>query len=245
MAAKREMKLTLSQAALIAGVGLLAMTLSAPYAEFYVFPQLLVPADIDGSILNLLQQRGLFVSGIAAFFLNYIADIVVAWALYIFFSPVHRQLSLLAALFRLLYTGLGISALMNLFTVVRILDLPQYASQVATGELNTQLQLLLDAYRFEWGVALILFGVHLVLLGYLAVRSGYVPQLVGYLLAIAGIGYLTYMIGLYALPEVSFSMLVVTFLFEPVFMLWLFWKGRQLNNEDSIGPAGASTLALS
>ena len=223
-----ETSLSLGQAGLIAGMGLLVMTVTAPYAEFYVFPQLLVPGDVDRSMLNLMHQRGLFVSGIAAFFLNYVADILVAWALYIFLAPVHRQLAWLAALFRLLYTALGISALMNLFTVVRILDTPQYAAQVASGELNIQIQLLLDAYQFEWGVALMLFGVHLILLGYLAARSGYVPQLLGYLLVIAGSGYLIYMVGLYALPTVSLSLLVLTFLFEPLFMIWLLWKGRQL-----------------
>ncbi len=219
---------TLGQAALIAGIGLLVMTITAPYAEFYVFPKLLLPEDIEGTIANLILHRGLYVSGLAAFFLNYVADVVVAWALFVFLSPVNRQLALLAALFRLLYTGLGISALMNLFSVVRLLDLPQYTTQVSSGQLNVQLQMLLDAYRIEWGVALILFGVHLVLVGYLAHRSGYVPRFLGYLVAIAGLGYIVYMIGLYAFPAASFALVTVTFLLEPVFMVWLLWKGRQL-----------------
>ncbi|NKC02194.1 MAG: DUF4386 family protein [Pseudomonadales bacterium] len=220
--------LTLGQAALIAGLGLLVMTLSAPYAEFYVFPKVLLPDDIDGTVTNLIAHRGLYVSGLAAFFLNYVADVVVAWALFVFLSPVNRQLSMLAALFRLLYTALGISALMNLFSVVRLLDLPQYTSQVSSGQINVQLQLLLDAYRIEWGVALILFGVHLVLVGFLLVRSGYVPRLLGYLVALAGLGYIVYMIGLYAFPAISFALVTITFLLEPVFMVWLLWKGRQL-----------------
>lgn len=220
--------LTLGQAALIAGIGLLVMTFSAPYAEFYVFPKVLLPGDMDGTINNLITHRGLYVSGLAAFFLNYVADVVVAWALFVFLAPVNREMSLLAALFRLLYTALGISALMNLFSVVRILDLPQYADQVSSGQLNAQIQLLLEAYRIEWGVALILFGIHLVLVGFLAMRSGYVPRFLGYLVAIAGLGYIVYMIGLYSLPSVSFMLVTVTFLFEPVFMVWLLWKGRQL-----------------
>jgi len=222
--------LTLGQAALIAGIGLLVMAFSAPYAEFYVFPKSLVPGDIGSTIENLTASRGIYVSGLAAFFLNYLADIVVAWALYIFLSPVNRQLSLLAALFRLIYTVLGLSALFNLFSVVRILDLPQYASQVSSGQLNVQIQLLLDAYRIEWGVALILFGVHLLLIGYLAIRSGYVPSFIGYLVAIAGVGYMVYMIGLYAFPAISFGLVAATFLFEPIFMGWLLWKGRRLES---------------
>lgn len=221
--------LTLGQAALIAGIGLLVMTFSAPYAEFYVFPKVLLPGDFDGTINNLITHRGLYVSGLAAFFLNYVADVIVAWALFIFFAPVNRELSLLAAIFRLLYTALGISALMNLFSVVRILDLPQYAGQVSSGQLNAQIQLLLEAYRIEWGVALILFGIHLVLVGFLAMRSRCVPRFLGYLVAIAGLGYIVYMIGLYSLPAVSFMFVTVTFLFEPVFMVWLLWKGRQLS----------------
>lgn len=224
----RETSVTLGQAALIAGIGLLVMAFSAPYAEFYVFPKLMVPEDIERTVANLTTHRGLYVSALAAYFLNYVADIVVAWALFVFLSPVNRQLSLLAAVFRLLYTGLGVSALMNLFSVVRILDLPQYAGQVAAGELNIQFQLLLDAYRIEWGVALLLFGIHLVLVGFLAMRSGYVPRLVGCLVAIAGLGYIVYMFGLYAFPTISFAVVTITFLFEPIFMIWLLWKGRQV-----------------
>ena len=231
--------LTLRQAAYVAGFGLLVMTVCAPYAEFYVFPKLIVREDIELTVRNLLEHRQLYTSALWAVFLNYVADIVVAWALYVFFAPVHRHLSLLAALFQLVYATLGLAALMNLFAVLNSANSPYLAEQVAAGQMNTQLHLLLTAYRTEWGVALVLFGIHLLLIGYLAFRSTYVPRAVGVALAVAGGGYVTYVVGSYLLPEVNLGLLMATFLLEPVFMVWLLWKGGASNATDTL-MAGSS-----
>ena len=217
--------LSLGQAALIAGASLFVMMLCAPFAEFYALPRLIIAEDIEATLDNISEQRNLYVAALWAIFTNYVADIIVAWALYIFFAPVHRGLSLLAALFQLVYAGLGLAALMNLFAVLNILDASQLQS-LTTGA--DQSALLLAAYRFEWGVSLVLFGIHLVLIGWLGIKAAYVPKFIGYLLTIAGAGYTFFVIGGYVLPDVNLSTLTLTFLLEPVFMVWLLWRGRHL-----------------
>ena len=72
----------MGQAALVAGVGLLIVTITAPFAQFYVFPTLLAPGDVDQTAQNLAESRGLFLAGIMAYLVNDTFDIVVAWALY-------------------------------------------------------------------------------------------------------------------------------------------------------------------
>ncbi len=215
-------------AAVVAGVGLLIMTVTAPYAEFCVFPKLIVDGDTGNTFANMLSNRALYVSALAAFVLNYLADVVVAWALFLLLAPVNRDIALLAAAFRLIYTALGIGALTNLFAAARMLDQPQNTAAPDSAAFLQQFQLLLDAYPIEWGVALIFFGVHLLIIGYLISRSDYMPRVLGYLVAAAGAGYIVYVGGLYALPMVDLSFVGITFLFEPVLMLWLLLRGRKL-----------------
>lgn len=222
--------LKLRQAAVIAGAGLLVMAVCAPYAEFYVFSDLLVPRDAVATYANLSEQRLRFVSALAAVLVNYVGDIIVAWALCVFFSPVNRDLSLLAAVFQWIYAGLGLAALTNLFAVSKVVNWQRDAGQFPPEQVLTQMQWLLDAYRTEWGVALVLFGLHLILIGYLAIRANYVPGIVGYLLVFAGSGYVVYVLGGYILPDANLALVSTSFLLEPVFMIWLLWKGRQVND---------------
>jgi hypothetical protein len=120
----------------------------------------------------------------------FVADAVVAWALYIFFRRVNRDVSLLTAWFRLLYTAMSGIALLNLAIVVLLVGGADTATALGAGPRDAQALLFLDAYRYGWAIALVCFGVHLVLLGFLVLRSDYAPSIIGILLVLAGLGYL-------------------------------------------------------
>jgi hypothetical protein len=59
-AANRDPGITLRQAALIAGLGLLVMGLAAPFAEFFVYPKLVIPGNIEETAQNILAYKGTF-----------------------------------------------------------------------------------------------------------------------------------------------------------------------------------------
>ena len=66
--------ITLRQAALIAGFGILIMAFAAPFAEYMVYPKLVIPGDIEGTTANIAANMGLFVAGIFAYLITFILD---------------------------------------------------------------------------------------------------------------------------------------------------------------------------
>jgi hypothetical protein len=116
-------------------------------------------------------------------------DVVIAWALYVFFRTVSRDVSLLAAWFRLAYTVLLGVALVASLIVLELLSDGAYAQTLGSGPRDAHVQLFAGAFDAAWLMGLALFGVHLALLGYLAVRSGFMPRALGAVLGLAGAAY--------------------------------------------------------
>ena len=220
--------LTLQQAALVAGAGLLVMMLTAPFAEFYVYPRILTTGDPAATARAILAQRGLFLAGVFAHLITLISDVVVAWALYVLLAPTHRALSLLAAWFRLVYTVIALSALFELTTVFRMLTRSNGPLMADASQIGGAVDLLISSFRYQISLSLVLFGVHLLLLGVLVYRSGYIPKAIGGLLATAGVAYVAFYLRPYLYPDISLVFLMITFFAEPVFVIWLLLRGRRI-----------------
>lgn len=219
-----ENTLTLGKAALIAGLGLLLMTLTVPFAEFYIFPKL-IASDAMTTAKNISNEKLLFTTSIFLHLITLLCDIVVAWALYLFLKPVQRYFSLLVAWFRLIYTAMYLVALTNL---IKILTLVHTYSTGTNAQVAESMQYYVDAFRLEWSFGLVIFGVYLVLLGILVFKATYVPKIFAILLLIAGLGYVVHTLGAFFSPETNLDMLFFTFFGELVFMFWLLIKGRTL-----------------
>ncbi len=226
--ADHDQGISLRQAALVAGLGLLVMVIAAPFAEFSAYTKLVVPGDIEATVENIRGHGGLYLAGIFSYLLVFICDVIVAWALYVLLVPVNRSLSLLTAWFRLVYTAIALFAMLKLVTVYRLLHSPDDAALFGGDQLYAQVNLLLDAFRHEWGFGLILFGIHLLLLGYLVYRSGYIPRILGILLAIAGLGWVIYELSPFLLPAADAGFLMITFMGEVIFMAWLLIRGWRI-----------------
>ena len=225
----RDQGITLRQAALIAGCGLLIMAFAGPFAELFVYPKLVIPGDIEQTTQNIAANKGLFLAGILAYFTMFVCDVVVAWALYVLLIPVNRSLSLLAAWFRLVYAVIALSGLSKLVTVFRMLRTPDQVTVLGSDQLYAQVRLLLNSFQYEWGMGLVLFGIYLGLLGYLVCRSGYIPTILGILLAIAGVGWLTDSLRPYLYPNVDLGFVMITSsVCELSFMLWLLVRGWKI-----------------
>jgi hypothetical protein len=174
---------------------------------------------------------------------EFIKDIVVAWALYYLLARVNTAMSMLTAWFRLMYTAMALYAVMNLSTVFRVVTTPDYLTLFGSAPLHAQVRLLLNTFRYDWSLSLIVFGVHLVLLGYLIVRSGYIPWLIGILLVIEGLGWLTDSLQAYFYPNANLKYLWLTFLGELFFMLWLLIRGWKIREPDSTPPRPLSVVS--
>ncbi len=225
--------LSLSQAALLAGFGLLVIGIAAPYAQFYIFPTLLVEDSVEKTIANLTERRGLLLTGIMSYLTNYVFDIIVAGAFYVLLAPVNRFLSLLAFIFVLIYTAVALAGVLNYVEAFRLMGSTAVISALGSEALHHHIYLLMSNYQFDWGFSLILFGIVLLLRGYLVLRAPYIPAIFGVLLIIAGIGYIGYILALYYVPDLDVTLLAVTFLAEPVFMVWLLLFGWRIKDPSS------------
>jgi len=224
--------ISLRQAALSAGFALLAMSFAAPFADKYAYPRLVIAGNIGQTVQNIATHRGLFVAMTLAYLVNFICDLVVAWALYVLLTPVNRALSLLTAWFRLLYTAIALAGAFKLVTVYNLIDTPYDLTLFGPVQLNAQVKLLVDSFRSDWNMALVLFGIHLVLLGWLVARSGYIPRLIGVYLSLDGVAWIVNSLSSTLFPGANLAFLYVFFLAELALMIWLLVRGWRIPAPD-------------
>src|SRR5512132_2921106 len=219
------------RAALIAGLAYVVITVLSLFA-ISVLDGPTEPDNPAATVGNIVNSEVLFRSGLAAFIIVLIADVVVAWVLYVFFQRTSRELSLFAAWFRLVYVAIAAAALLNLSVVLKLVDGTGYSTALETGQRDAQVMLSLDAYNYGFFIGLVSFGVHLLLLGFVMVKSDYAPSILGILMALAGLGYVVINLARVVLPnyrdyEDLLLLLLVVLGLPGEFGLvgWLLWRG--------------------
>lgn len=177
------------QAARIAGYGYLAIAFLSFFANFFVRVRLIEPDDAAATASNIMDSETLFRVGLVSFLIVFVLDVIVAWALYLFFVAVNRDVSLLTAWFRLTYAILLGAALVFFFFALELVSGADHLEAFDTRQLDAQVMVYLDAFNDLWLIGLGCFGIHLALLGYLIFESGLIPKVLGVLLVLAGAAY--------------------------------------------------------
>lgn len=224
----QEKSISLPAAAVISGIGYLMM-MGTPFAEFYALEKLVVNGNMSETASRLLADPTLFRHGIFAYTVNFTGDILATWGLYILLKPVSDHLSMLTAWLRLVYTVISLAALLNLVTILQLLN-GNYASVMTPDQLALQIDLLLQAFRKGWNLGYIFFALHLWLLGYLVFKSGYIPKIIGILLIGAGTGWFVNSLKplLYPDAQINFTIIMIAGTGELVFMFWLLIRGWKI-----------------
>ena len=217
------------RASLVAGVGLMLMSVLAGFGNFVVLEGLVTPGDAAKTAGDIIASEGTFRFGVASLYLVIVLDVVIAWALLRVFTPVNRDISRLAAWFRLAYSGVFLVALSQLAGIPDLLNSAGGSALFSAEQVQAQALLKFDAFEDVWMAGLILFGAHLLLIGYLAYRSGYVPRVLGVLLVIAGAGYAFDSFVTVFSGGSPFAISTVTFLGEFLLGLWLLIRGSRLS----------------
>ena len=239
----RTGEVSLRTAARIAGTGLLVMFVAAMFANFFMIEGLIVPGEAETTLNNIMANQLLFRLGIVSFLIVLICDVLVAWALYVFFRPASTSLSVLAAWLRLVYTAIFGAAVLALVAVLRLVSSADLLAAFEPTELQAQVMLFLNAFDSGWLFSLVFFGVHLFALGYLVLRSGYAPKLLGILLITASFGYLLdsfaqLLLLNYASYESIFLIIVAVpgIIGEMSLCFWLLFKGGKNQLPERISP---------
>ena len=80
-------KISLGNAAILAGLGYLPVFILGGFANF---PNFIVPGDAETTVNNIMASESLFRTYIASWIIVLAFDALVAWALYIFLKPVNK-----------------------------------------------------------------------------------------------------------------------------------------------------------
>jgi len=224
--------LSLKQAALTVGFAYLLNPV--PYAEFNIYPKLVIPGNIAQTVANISANHGSFLLMIGFYLVNFIEDIIIAWALYLLLAPVNRSLSLLAAWLRLMYTAVALYGMFNLVTVYRMVTTPEFLTNFGASQFDAQIDLLIHTFRYDYSFAICaIFSLHLILVGCLIIRSRYLPWWLGSLIVIDGAGWLVSNLAPYLYPNANLGYVMITAFGELVLMLWLLVFGWRLKQPSA------------
>jgi len=215
-------------AARIAGVSYVILFALGIFSNFIVREGLIVTGDAQGTAGNIAESEGLFRLGMVGFLITFFLDVIVAWALYIVFRKSNRDLSLLAAWFRLVYTVFLGAALIYFFQALQFLGDAAFLGDIDTTQRQAQALVALETFNSAWLIGLAAFGIHLILLGGLVLQSRYAPKALGYVLVAAGAAYVIdtlahTLLGNYTDYETLFVIIVAVpaVIAEGWFGLWL------------------------
>lgn len=176
------------RAARLGGFLYLVIIAAGFFSEGYVRGNLIVAGNAAATAHNILGSQLLYRLGGAAEFVTLSCDIAVALILYMLLRPVNRDLALLAAFFRLVFTA--VYATLSLTHFAPLLLLSSAGAAFTPAQLQAMSVFALKLHNLGYNVSLVFFGFHCLLIGWLIARSGLLPRAIGGLLAIAGACYL-------------------------------------------------------
>ena len=207
----------------ISGVFYLLEMLTAGFALF-VLRRLGVSADAAATATNILAHQSLFRLGIATGLIATACYVAVTALFYDLFKPVNKSLSILAAFISLV--GCAILAFASVFQLAPLVVLggSQYLSVFKVEQLQAQASLFLELYGQGVSICFVFFGVYCLLIGCLIFKSSFLPRILGGLMAVAGLGWLTFLFPPLA-DYLSPYNLVLGFFAELALMLWLLVMG--------------------
>ncbi|PRX53675.1 DUF4386 domain-containing protein [Flagellimonas meridianipacifica] len=229
-----QSEISIRIAAKVAGYALLFMTIAAVAATDLTIGPLIELENPTASINNVKSNQMLFRLGILSWIVVLICDILAAWGLYVYLSPVNKRISLLAAWLRIVYTAILGTSILNLNHVLELIGSEYHLTTIGYAHFESQTWLFLRSFDSSWSIGLIIFSLHIFFLGYLGLKSNYVPKILSIFLLIGSFGYI--LIHLFNLLSPQFQSLIqilgwifiIPMLSEVALGLWLLVKGKNV-----------------
>jgi hypothetical protein len=223
----------------IVGLFYLLMVLAGGVAMF-ARRGLVVSGNAGATATNILAHEPLFRLGFAGDLLVVACYIAVTALFYDLFNPVNRTVSMLAAFFGLV--GCAIQASACLFELAPLVALGggQSSSVFKVEQLQALAYMFLKLYSLAYGIALVFFGFYCLLIGYLIFKSTFLPRILGVLMALAGLGWLTFLSPSFGAKYLN-PYIMATASGEALLTLWLLVFGVNAQRwKEQASAAGAS-----
>src|SRR5215470_1140268 len=178
----------------MAGVFQLLEAITAACGQVLVLGRLVVSGNPAATAANIIGHQQLFWFGFALSLLGVVFHIAYAFLFYELFKPVNRRLSFFAMLVLLMATA--VQALMAVFYLgpSLVLDAGTSLSAFSSGQSQALAYTWLTLNGYAFHTHLFLFGLWCLLVGVLIFRSTFLPRVLGVLLAIAGLGWMMFLV---------------------------------------------------
>jgi len=177
----------------MAGAFQLLEAATATFGGVIVPGRLVVAGSAAATAARILGGERLFWLGFASSLVG--VAFHAAWALlmYELLRPVNRSVSLLAVF--VILVGCAVQAVTSLFYVAGwvILQGGPSVSAFTRDELQALALLFLKVGNYAFDIYLVFFGLWCFIIGYLVFKSTFLPRVLGVLLAISGLGWMTYL----------------------------------------------------
>ena len=240
------MENSIKKTARIGGVLYLIIIVAGIFAEIFVRGKLIVSGDATATANNIKASELLFRIGFVAGLIMLVCDVILTLIFYILLRPISRDISLLAAFFRLVSIAvLGIN-LLNHFAALFPLGGADYLKVLEPHQLHALAYLSLKSHESGYNISLLFFGFHCLVLGYLLFRSVYFSRILGVLLTITGLCYLINSFSWFLVPTFATNIypgiLLPCLIGELSLSLWLLFKGIKTKGQHELGNRGVEAV---
>ena len=172
----------------IAGGLYLVNIVGGAFAIGVVPGMLLVVGDPAATAHNVASNEVLYRLGLAVHVVVVLTNVPIALIFYELFKVVDRRVAVLVAFFTLVATAIEAAGLLNQFSPLIALSTVTLPGAQAQSVTYVSLQSAATGYA----VSTIFYAGYDLAIGYLILRSTFFPRAIGVLMAVDGIGYLTY-----------------------------------------------------
>ena len=207
----------------VAGALYLVANLFAPFTLLYLPSRFIVRGDAAATANSIMASESLFRVGIVGNLFTFIANILLALALYQLLKVVNRNMASLMVILFLVGVPIAMLNELSQLAVLQLLSGADYLKAFAPDQLQAIVYLSLGVHDQGLLIAHVFFGLWLLPMGYLVFRSGFIHRIVGVLLVIAGVGYVVQSFAAFLGHNVN--IILFTGLGELVFLFWLLIKG--------------------
>lgn len=156
-------------------------------------PGRLVSTDAAATAANILGNESLFRLGLALSVLAVAFNVARTVVSYVLFRPVGRTVALLMAFFGLVAIALQAASILFELPVLTVLKHGKEFSAFNVEQLQSLALIFLRWNGQASNLYLAFFGFCCMLGGYVICKATFLPRILGVLMAIAGVGYSTYL----------------------------------------------------
>jgi hypothetical protein len=178
----------------LAGVFEALEGMTSAFGQVFVLGRLVVFSDAAATAANILGHQRLFWWGFVSSLLGVAFHIVWTVLFYNLFKPVNRSLSFLAAFVSLVVCAMQALTAFLYVTPLLVLQGGSSLTAFTTEQLQALALIFLKWNAYAFDIDLVFFGLWCTLTAYLILKLTFLPRILAVLLAMDGLGWMTFVV---------------------------------------------------